>query len=340
MTMRTTTMRNAVDWKRAAAGVLLPAAGALVFAGSSARGAEPVAYPNRPIHIIISYPAGTATDTLARLVGLKLEAAFGQPVVVDIKTGAAGNIGLAAAARSAPDGYTLTIGGAAMCINTSLYGDRAVDPTRDFAPVAKLATSPVIIVAHPGARIDTVADLVARARAEPGRVAYSTPGVGTPTHVAAELLAIDAGVSLLHVPYAGSGQLMTDVLSGEVPLSFALPGATQAFVANGRLKAVAVTGRHRLASLPNVPTVAESGYPGFEVTSWHSILAPAGTPPEIVARLNHELTKIVDMPDVRERLAAIGMEPSGSTPEQLAAEIRAEVARWGPVLKQAHVHAD
>jgi tripartite-type tricarboxylate transporter receptor subunit TctC len=303
-------------------------------------GADPGGYPNRPIRIIISYPAGTATDTLARLVGTRLEEALGQPVVIDIKTGGAGNIGLAAAARSAPDGYTLAIGGAAMCINANIYGDRAVDPVRDFAPVAKLATSPVIVVATPAARIDTLADLVARARRQPGRLAYSTPGVGTPTHVAAELLALQADVSLLHVPYAGSGQLMADVLSGDVPLSFALPGATLQFLASGRLKAVAVTGSRRIAALPEVPTVAESGYPGFEVTSWHSILAPAGTPPEIVARLNQEFVHIIQMPDVRERLAALGMEPTGSTPGELAAEIRTEVARWGPVVRRAGIRVE
>jgi len=303
-------------------------------------GADSGGYPNRPIHIIISYPAGTATDTLARVVGARLEAALGQPVVIDIKTGGAGNVGLAAAARASPDGYTLTIGGAAMCINANVYGDRAVDPVRDFAPIAKLATTPVIIVSSPATHIDSIADLVARARREPGKLAYSTPGVGTPTHIAAELLALQADISLLHIPYAGSGQLMTDVLSGEVPLSFALPGAVQQFLAGRQLKAIAVTSARRIAALPDVPTVAEAGYPGFEVTSWHSILAPAGTPREIVARLNQELLRIVQMPEVRERLAAIGMEPAGSTPEQLGAEIRAEVARWGPVLKRAGIRPE
>jgi tripartite-type tricarboxylate transporter receptor subunit TctC len=307
---------------------------------ASGFGADQAAYPNRPIHIIISYPAGTSTDTLARVVGQKLETALGQPVIIDIRTGAAGNNGLAAAARSTPDGYTLTIGGAAMCINVSIYGERVVDPSHDFTPVAKLATSPIVIVANPAARIDTIADLIARARREPGSLAYSTPGVGTPTHVAAELLATLADVSLLHIPYAGSGQLMTDVLSGNVPLSFALPGATQQFVTSGQLRAIAVTGQHRIAALPDVPTVAESGYPGFDVTSWHSILAPAGTPPEIVERLNRELVRIVAMPDVRERLIAIGMEPSPSSPTQLEAEIRNEVARWGPVVKRAGIHRE
>jgi tripartite-type tricarboxylate transporter receptor subunit TctC len=315
---------------------------ALLLAATSGAGfgADQAAYPNRAIHIIISFPAGTSTDTLARVVALKLEAALGQPVVIDIRTGGAGNNGLAAAARSAPDGYTLTIGGAAMCINANIYGERAVNPVRDFTPVAKLATSPIIIVANPSAHIDTVADLIARARREPGRLAYSTPGVGTPTHVAAELLSALADVSLLHIPYAGSGQLMTDVLSGNVPLSFALPGATQQFVTSGQLRAIAVTGPHRIAALPDVPTVAESGYPGFEVTSWHSILAPAGTPPEIVERLNRELVRIIAMPDVRERLTAIGMEPSPSSPAQLEAEIGTEVARWGPVVKRAAIHLE
>ena len=319
---------------------LLRSLAALLLAATSATGfgADQAGYPNRPIHIIISYPAGTSTDSLARVVGQKLEAALGQPVIIDIRTGAAGNNGLAAAARSAPDGYTLTIGGAAMCINVSIYGERAVDPRRDFTPVARLATSPIIIVANPAAHIDTIADLIARR--EPGRLAYSTPGVGTPTHVAAELLATLADVSLLHVPYAGSGQLMTDVLSGNVPLSFALPGATQQFVASGQLRAIAVTGQQRIAALPDVPTVAESGYPGFDVTSWHSILAPAGTPPEIVERLNRELVRIVAMSDVRERLTAIGMEPAPSSPAELETESRTEVARWGPVVKRAGIHRE
>jgi len=303
-------------------------------------GADAGAYPSRPIRIIISYPAGTATDTLARLVGAKLEQALGQPVVVEIRTGGAGNVGLAAAARAAPDGYTLTIGGAAMCINASIYGKRAVDPIHDFAPVAKLATTPVLIVANPAAHIGTIADLVARARREPGRLAYSTPGVGTPTHVAAELLSMLADVKLLHVPYAGSGQLMTDVLSGVVPLSFTLPGAATQFLANHQLEAVAVTSSHRIAALPDVPTVAESGYPGFDVTSWHSILAPVGTPPEIIDRLSRELVRIVQLPDVRERLIAIGMEPSPGNPQQLAQEIRTEVARWQPVVARAGIHQD
>jgi len=324
-------------WKRLTRCIALGLLAATPTAGFCA---DQAAYPTRPIHIIISFPAGTATDTLARVVGQKLESALGQPVIIDIRTGAAGNNGLAAAARSAPDGYTLTIGGAAMCINVSIYGERAVNPLRDFTPVAKLATSPIIIVANPSAHIDTIADLIARARREPGRLAYSTPGVGTPTHVAAELLSTLADVSMLHIPYAGSGQLMTDVLSGNVPLSFALPGATQQFVASGQLRAIAVTGPHRIAALPDVPTVAESGYPGFDVTSWHSILAPAGTPPEIVERLNHELVSIIAMPDVRERLTAIGMEPSPSSPPQLEAEIRTEVARWGPVVRRAGIHRE
>jgi tripartite-type tricarboxylate transporter receptor subunit TctC len=312
----------------------------LMATSSAGFSADPATYPNHPIHIIISFPAGTATDTLARTVGQKLETALGQPVIIDIRTGAAGNNGLAAAARSAPDGYTLTIGGAAMCINVSIYGERAVNPLRDFTPVAKLATSPIIIVSSPAAHIDTIADLVERARRAPGTLAYSTPGVGTPTHVAAELLSSLADISLLHIPYAGSGQLMTDVLSGNVPLSFALPGATQQFVASGQLRAVAVTGPHRIAALPDVPTVAESGYPGFDVTSWHSILAPAGTPPEIDERLNRELVRIIAMPDIREKLMAIGMEPSLGTPAELDAEIRTEVARWGPIVRRDGIHRE
>lgn len=298
------------------------------------------AYPDHPIKLIISYPAGTATDTLARTIGAKLQQALGQPVIIEIKTGGGGNNGLAAAARAAPDGYTLTIGGSAMCINQTLYGGRDVDPERDFTPVATIASTPVIIVASPSSGIRSLADLISRARSDPGSLAYSTPGVGTPTHVAAELLAQRAGIRLLHVPYAGSGPLMTDVLSGAVPLSFTLPGAVQSLIAAGKLVPVAVTGPGRLATLPDVPTVAESGFPGFDVLTWHSILAPAHTPPAIVDLLSREFTRIVMLPDVRERFLSIGLTPDPGGADLLSAKIADEVARWREVIVKAGLHVD
>ena len=294
-------------------------------------------FRNRSLHFIVSFPPGTTTDTIARTVGQRLGEALGQPVIVENRPGAAGNIGLALAAKSAPDGYTFTMGGAAMCINPAIFGARVVDPIRDFAPVAKLASSPIVIVAHPAVRADTLPELIELARHTPAKLAYSTPGVGTPTHVAAELLAQRASISLLHIPYPGSGQLLTDVITGEVPVAFTLLGAAQPFLKSRQLKAIAVTSSERIAALPDVPTVAESGYPGYEVTTWYSIMVPAGTPADIVDRLNLELVRVIALPDVRERLGAIGMIPESSTAQQLGAYIRQEVARWGPIVKSAGI---
>jgi tripartite-type tricarboxylate transporter receptor subunit TctC len=327
-------IRNSIParfaWLRRAALLLLAIAVPLVCTA-----ADP--YPSRGLRIVVSFPPGTTTDTLARTVALRLGDALGQPVIVENRPGAAGNVGLALAAKAAPDGYTLTIGGAAMCINPAIYGTRVVDPVRDFAPVAKLASTPIVIVAHPSVHANTLQELIALARNTPQKLAYSTPGVGTPTHVAAELLAQRANIHLLHVPYPGSGQLLTDVISGEVPVAFTLLGAAQPFLKSGQLKAIAITGSERVAALPDTPTVAESGYPGYEVSAWYSILVPAGTPAEAIDRLNHELLRVVALPDVRERLISIGMVPETSTPQQLAANIRAEVARWGPIIKAAGI---
>jgi tripartite-type tricarboxylate transporter receptor subunit TctC len=294
-------------------------------------------YPSRTVRIVVSFPPGTTTDTLARTVAMRLGEALGQPVIVDNRPGGAGNVGLALAAKAAADGYTLTIGGAAMCINPAIYGAKVVDPVRDFAPVAKLASSPIVIVAHPSVRASTLQELIVLARNVPQKLAYSTPGVGTPTHVAAELLAQRADIELLHVPYPGSGQLLTDVISAEVPVAFTLLGAAQPFLKSGQLKAIATTGRERIAALPDTPTVAESGYPGYEVTTWYSILVPAGTSAEVVERLNRELLRVMALPDVRERLIAIGMVPETSTPRELAMNIRTEVARWGPIVRAAGI---
>jgi len=321
---------NLLGWLPRAALLLFAIAAPLLCAG-----ADP--YPNRTLRIVVSFPPGTTTDTLARTVAQRLGEALGEAVIVENRPGAAGNVGLALAAKSAPDGYTLTIGGAAMCINPAIYGKRVVDPVHDFAPVAKLASSPIVIVAHPSVRANTLQELIELARNTPRKLAYSTPGVGTPTHVAAELLAQRANIHLLHIPYPGSGQLLTDVISGEVPVAFTLLGAAQPFLKSGQLKAIATTGSERVAALPDTPTVAESGFPGYEVSTWYSILVPAGTPADVIDRLNRELLRVVALPDVRERLISIGMVPETSTPEQLGNNIRAEVARWGPIVKAAGI---
>jgi tripartite-type tricarboxylate transporter receptor subunit TctC len=225
-------------------------------------------YPSRGLRIVVSLPPGTTTDTLGRTVAQRLSEGLGQSVIVENRPGAAGHVGLTIAAKAAPDGYTLRIGGAAMCINPAIYGTKVVDPIRDFSPVAKLASSPIVIVAHPSVRANTLQEPIELARKRPQQLAYSTPGVGTPTHVAAELLAQRANVQLLHVPYPGSGQLLADVISGEVPVAFTLLGAAQPFPRSGQLKAIATVGSERGAALLATPTVAESGYPRYEVTTW------------------------------------------------------------------------
>ena len=318
---------------------------ALAFGSASAVRAgadddEAPDYPSRPVTLIVSFPAGTAVDALARMISLHLAAALGQPVVVENHPGAAGNIGTALAARAAPDGYTLAIVGAGATINPSLYGARAVDPVHAFAPVTQLTMQPIVVVAHPSLGARSLGEAIALARARPGRLAYSTPGVGTPTHIAAELLAQRANVAWLHVPYSGAGQLLSDVISGDVALSFTLLGAAQPLLRDGRLRALAVTTRQRIDALPDVPTIAESGYPGFEVTSWHGIVAPAGTPGPIIARLTFECAVMLRDADVVARLRALGMEGAASTPIAFRERIAAEVAQWKGVVDRAGIRAE
>lgn len=305
--------------------------------GADAASGDAAAYPARAVHVVVSFPAGTAVDGLARLLGAKLGDALGQPVVVENRPGAAGNIGTAHAARAMPDGYTLAVVGAAVTINPTIYGARAVDPVTAFAPVIQLTTQPIVLVAHPSLEASSLPELIALARRKPGTLAYSTPGVGTPTHIAAELLAMRAGITWLHVPYAGSGQLLTDVLSGEVPLSFTLLGAAEPFLRAGQLKAIAVTTGYRIDALPAVPTVAEAGLAGYEITSWHGIVAPAGTPGEIVARLQRTFAGIVRDPEVVARLRTLGMEPAGGTSAAFGTRIAAETARWKSVIEGAGI---
>ncbi len=326
-------------------GVRLLGGAVLAFGSASAVRAaadddEAPDYPSRPVKLIVSFPAGTSVDALARIVGVRLAAALGQPVVVENHPGAAGSIGTALAARAAPDGYTLAIVGAGATINPSLYGARAVDPLRAFAPVTQLTMQPIVVVAHPSLGAQSLGEAIALARAQPGRLAYSTPGVGTLTHIAAELLAQRAGIAWLHAPYSGAGQLMSDVISGDVALSFTLLGAAQPLLRDGCLRALAVTTKQRIAALPAVPTVAESGYPGYEVTSWHGIVAPAGTPKPIIARVNFECAVILRDVEVVARLRALGMDAAPSTAVAFRERIASEIAHWKAVVDKAGIRSE
>jgi tripartite-type tricarboxylate transporter receptor subunit TctC len=320
--------------------IWMSVAGALALIASFAAPAAQGDWPNRAIRLVVSFPAGTQMDSVARIVGDKLASALGQPVVIDNRPGASGNIASEIVARSPPDGYTLLVAGLVVTMLPSTQGARAIDPLRDLSPVSRLTSAPVLIVAKSGYAIDTLDKLVASARRAPGKVTYGTGGVGTPPHLAAVMLGQRAGIELTHVPYTGQSQLVGDLVSGEVPISFLYLGGVAAYVANGQVKPLAVAANHRVAAMPDVPTVAESGYPGFELVSWHGIFAPAGTSSEIVQRLSRALADIVAMPDVRERFATMAVDPAGNTPAEFRSEIANELARWGPLIKAAGIKPD
>jgi tripartite-type tricarboxylate transporter receptor subunit TctC len=297
-------------------------------------------YPDHQIRIVASFPPGTAMDIVARIVAIKLAEAVGQPVVVENRPGASGNIGSEYVAKSASDGYTLAIAGVTITMNPGTMGDRAVDPVHAFAPITRLTTQPVVLVAAPSFPPNTLAELLVLARREPNRIAYGTSGVGTPPHLAGALLATRASVELMHIPYAATSQGINGTLSGDVPLAFTFLGVADPMLRSGKVKALAVTGRHRASAFPDIPTVAEQGFPGFDVTSWFGILAPAGTPAAVVERLNREFVRIVNLPDVRAKLVGMGNDVVGNSPEAFAAEIRADVARWGPIMHAAGIRGE
>lgn len=322
----------------AATAAMLAVAAALTV--GTAEADDVLAYPAKPVHLIVAFPAGTAVDGLARLVGGKLERIVNQPVIIENRPGAGGNIGTTFAARAAPDGYTLVIVGASVTINPALHGAKVVDPVREFTPVIQLTTQPIVLVAHPSLPAGSMSEVIALARRAPGKLAYSTPGIGTPTHIAAELVALRTGITWLHVPYSGAGAILKDTLSGEVPLSFTLLGGAEPYLRSGQLKAIAVTSDRRVAALPAVPTISESGLPDYEITSWHGIVAPAGTPAPVIERLRSALTMTLRDPDVVARLRGLGMEPAEGTPEAFASRIANEMSRWKAVVDRAGIVAD
>jgi tripartite-type tricarboxylate transporter receptor subunit TctC len=296
-------------------------------------------YPSRPLKFILPFPPGGPTDILGRLISERLSANLGQPVVTENRGGAGGNVGAEAAARSAPDGYTIVLVAPSLAISPTLYSKLNYDPVKDFAPVSLVATIPNVLVTQP-ALAANLREFIALAKDKPGALNFGSGGSGTSNHLAGELFNIVAGVKLVHVPYKGVNLAMQDVLAGPIHLVVIGVPAAGPHIKSGRLRALAVVARERLPTLPEVPTAAEAGLPGFEVTTWYGILAPAGTPRPIVQRLNAELVKIMNSADVKERLAAMGTEPRSSTPEEFAAYIREEIAKWGDVVRKAGLKAD
>ena len=297
-------------------------------------------YPAKPVRIIVPSSTGGAVDGLARLVA-QISPSLGQQVIADNRPGANGAIGLELAARSPPDGYTLVLGFLGpLAVNPGLYKKLPYDPLKDFAPITLVAESPLLIVAHPSLPARSVRDLIQFAKARPGQVTYGTGGTGTGGHLTVELFRITAGVDLLHVPYKGVGPALTDVLAGHISLMASSPISSQPHVKAGRLRGLAVTGRARSPALPEVPTMIESGLANFESTTWFGILAPAGTPAAIVSRLNSEINNLLRQPEVRAQVGRLGADPAGNTPEEFAAHIKAEIAKWAKVIKAAKIEAN
>lgn len=298
-------------------------------------------YPDRPIHLIDPYGVGGANDLFGRIVGARLAEALGQPVIIENRAGAGGNIGTEYVARAKPDGYTLLLGSNGNnTINPALYPSLPFDAAHAFAGITKLATVPVVLVASPSLPAANLGELIQLAKSRPGALAYGSPGVGSTAHLTAALLASRTGIELLHVPYKGGGAAISGVLTGDVPLAFVVVSTAQTLVQAGRVRAIAVTSIARSSAMPAVPTVAESGVPGFDVSSWYGLLAPAGTPPEIIARLHAETTRILGQADVQQQFLAMGAAPIGNTPEAFDGEIRADLARWAAVVKAAGIRAE
>jgi len=298
-------------------------------------------YPNRPIRFVVPFAPGGSTDTLARTLGQKLTDALQQQVVVDNRAGANGNIGMEIVARAAPDGYSIVLGYIAnLGIGPGLYARLPFDPVRDYAPITQLATSPNILVAHPSLPVKSFRELIAYARANPGKLNYASASVASIGHLTGELLNHSAGIHMVHVPYKGSGQAVIDLLGGQVQTMFSGMSSVMQHIKAGKLRALAVTGAQRSPAVPDVPTIAESGFPGFEATAWYGVLAPAGTPKPVVTRLHGELVRALALPDVKERLNGVGFELVGGTPEEFAALIKSEITKWTKVVRAAKIRAE
>jgi tripartite-type tricarboxylate transporter receptor subunit TctC len=299
------------------------------------------AYPAKPVRLLIPFPPGGSADTIARLLAQEMTKSLGQPVVAENRPGAGGNIGVDAVAKSAPDGYTVGLAAAgALAINQHLMGKLPYDPVKDLAPVAKLADIPIVLIAANTARVGSVNELIAAAKAAPGTLAYGSAGSGTAFHLAGELFKQMAGVELTHVPYKGSAPAMTDVVAGQLPLAFVDLVSALPQIRAGKVKGLGVASAQRTVTAPDLATIAESGVPGYDAVGWFGLVAPAGTPREVVAKLGAETVRIMALPEVRDRALATGAEPSTGTPEAFAAFIAAEIPKWERVVRVSGAKAN
>ena len=310
-------------------------------AATAAVNAQTAAWPSKPIKWIVPFAPGGTTDILARTVGEKLTIALGQPVVVENKPGAGGGVGAEFTARSAPDGYTI-MGGtiSTHAINASLYSKLPYDPVKDFAAITLIARVPNLLVVNPSIPANNVAELIALLKANPGKYTFASSGNGTSQHLSGELFKTMAGVDMQHIPYKGSPPALQDVVGGQVSMTFDNITTALPLARSGKLRPLAVTTARRSAVAPEVPTLGEAGLPGFEVGSWQGVFAPAGTPPDVVKRLNNEIVKILNLPEIREKLAALGAEPVGNSQEEFSAMVKAEVVKWTDVVKKSGAKID
>ncbi|MDB5808923.1 MAG: LacI family transcriptional regulator [Betaproteobacteria bacterium] len=298
-------------------------------------------YPVKPIRFYTPYPPGGTTDILARIVGAKMHEAWGQPVIIEAKPGAGGNIGADFVAKSPPDGYTILMGASGpLAINASLFSKLPYDPAKDFSPVVLSASVPLVLVTHPSLPVKSVREFIALMKARPGQFNYASAGPGSPQHLTAEMFKFMAKVEMTHIPYKGSGPAIVDLVGGQIPFAFESMIPILPHVKSNKLRGLAVTSAVRSPVLPEVATVADSGVPGFESIAWYGVVAPAGTPKEIVAKLNSEMVRIANLPDIKQRLIEMGSPPVAGTSEQFANLIKSEIPKWGKVVKQAKVSLD
>jgi len=316
----------------------LAAGGAAV--ATMSRIARAQAYPARPVRAIVAFAPGGVTDTFARLMSQKLGEHLGKQFYVENITGATGNIGTGRAAKAAPDGYTLLFAFSSYVVNPTLFDKVPYDPYKDFEPVTLAVASTTVLTVHPSVPANTVKDLVALIRANPGKYSYSSAGAGTQAHLAGEQFRLSLGLDLVHVPFNGGGPAIAAVVGGHTPIGFSSPAASIPQIKEGNVRALAITSKRRSQILPDVPTMAEAGYPEIEGDSWVGVLVPAGTPKDIISLLNREVVKIIALPDMKAQLGELGYDPVASTPEEFAIRIKVEIETWAKVIRAAHIKAE
>ncbi|WP_438943673.1 Bug family tripartite tricarboxylate transporter substrate binding protein [Noviherbaspirillum malthae] len=314
-----------------------------VFGGivlSTAFGAAADTYPSKPIKWVVPFTPGGAMDTMARTLGEKMSQSMKQPVIIENRPGAGGVVGSTTVAKSEPDGYTMMIVSIGHAVNPSLYPKLSYDPIKDFEPVSLVGIVPNVLVINPGVKANNVSELVALAKQQPGKLTFASAGSGTTIHLAGELFASMADVDILHVPYKGSAPAVTDLMGRQVDMMFDSVSSAKPYIDSGRLKPLAVTTTKRSSVLPNVPTVAEAGIKGYELSGWYAVFVPAKTPQPVVNRINEELVKALKQPDVKARFAQIGAEPVGSSPAELAKYLKSETAKWSEIVRARNIKAD